>query len=310
MLCRGVNRTTKGLLDFSEKSAALVLAAHTDYGNELPIDYEHASLGARYAATPSEAGKAAGWLTPVVRDGELWASAVTWTRDAAAKIQAREYRYMSPVLSVGDGGLIQAVHGCALTNNPATKGLSPLIASRTETPHQEVKMKTLLAALSLPAEATEAEAVTALAGFQSSHSELLSAVGAKSKAEALGTLMALRDKAARLDSVEVELSALRASGAKAAKAAKLSDAVKALKVAPAQVEALSRLDDETLDAYLAATAPMISARPPKELPPSELVSLSVEDLTMAAVMGIQPAALAAHKARLGGIKVSTSHKTE
>jgi phage I-like protein len=302
MLSRGQNRTTKGLLDFSEKSAALVLAAHADYGNELIIDYEHASLTARHALSPSEAGKAAGWLTPAVRDGELWATAVSWTQKARDAILAREYRYTSPVLSVDKDGLIEAVHGCALTGNPATKCLTPLVASKDETLHPEPKMKTLLAALSLSAEATEAEAVTALAGLQSSHAELLSAVGAKTKAEAIGTLMALRDKAARTDAAEVELSALKTSAAKSAKAAKLADAVKALKVAPAQVEALSKLDDETLDAYLAATAPMFSAKPAKETAPTDLVSLSAEDLTMAAIMGIAPSALAAHKAKLGGVK--------
>jgi phage I-like protein len=88
------------------------------------IDYEHQSL--KSAAAP-----AAGWITKLIDRGTkgLWAS-VSWTQKAKSFLENREYRYFSPVFFVRkkDQKVI-GLRNIALTNNPKTNNMIPLVAS-------------------------------------------------------------------------------------------------------------------------------------------------------------------------------------
>lgn len=136
LFAAGDNRTTKGTFIFDAESAESVAKYAAEWGNDFMIDYEHASLAA-LTVDPAEAGKAAGWFRPEVRDGALWATAVSWTAAAAEKLKAREYRYISPAADfetdakTGACRITQLIN-CALTNIPATIGMEPLVASRTQ----------------------------------------------------------------------------------------------------------------------------------------------------------------------------------
>ena len=107
----GHNETEKGVFTFSEKSQAEVLAAAARWGNDFPIDYCHAMLAAAWANDPSEAGKAAGHFTLAVESGELWATNVQWTPAGRAKVEAKEFRYISPAFDHESDGVI-----CEITN--------------------------------------------------------------------------------------------------------------------------------------------------------------------------------------------------
>ena len=122
----GKNETTKGTFIFDAKSARLVMAEYRRHGIDLPIDYEHASLDV--GVDPSLSGKAAGWFNLELRGGELWAVNVRWTEPAANAIRLKEWRFYSPAFTVEDNRIVSLMN-CAITNLPATRQLTPLIAA-------------------------------------------------------------------------------------------------------------------------------------------------------------------------------------
>lgn len=151
--------TSKGDFIFDAKAAKAVMAAWAAQGNELMIDYDHASLSSTVAADPAQAGKAAGWFTPELReDGTLWATRVRWTQPAAEALKRREWRYMSPAFET-ENKRVASLINVALTNLPATKRLDPLMAAN----QQEARMdlSALAKALGLEDGATVAQIVEA-----------------------------------------------------------------------------------------------------------------------------------------------------
>ncbi len=102
-----------------------IIAAWKARGNDLVIDYEHQTLGGGQAP-------AAGWIKELqARPDGLWAR-TEWTDKARQYLESREYRYFSPVLSMGGNGHPVAVENAALTNYPALTHLPPLVAKCRE----------------------------------------------------------------------------------------------------------------------------------------------------------------------------------
>ena len=103
------------------------------HGTDLVIDYEHQSLGGRYAA-PNGLAPAAGWITAIeVRPGEgIWGR-VRWTPAAARRVLRREYRFLSPVVIIRkEDRKVMALDSVALTNRPAIAGMRPVVNRRDE----------------------------------------------------------------------------------------------------------------------------------------------------------------------------------
>jgi phage I-like protein len=125
----GFIETTKGVFKFDDKSADAVMEKVADWGNDYCIDYGHSMLSF-FQLDPAESMKAAGWFTPELRDGELWASNVSWTKKASEMLSEREARYISPAFDFDADGRVTELVNCALTNIPATKNQIPLVASR------------------------------------------------------------------------------------------------------------------------------------------------------------------------------------
>lgn len=124
--------STNGDFILDDESAAAVLEAFCRHGTDLVIDYEHQSLGGRYAA-PSGLAPAAGWITQLeVRPGEgIWGS-VRWTLSAARRIVRRQYRFLSPVVIVRrEDRKVMALDSVALTNRPAIAGMQPVVNGGT-----------------------------------------------------------------------------------------------------------------------------------------------------------------------------------
>jgi phage I-like protein len=131
------------------------------------IDYEHQTL---LAADNGQPAPAAGWIGGLeVRPDGLYANAVEWTARAAALIASREYRYISPVFSYDrKTGEVRSVHSAALTNTPALDGLTDLAAqSQLASFLEEKQMNELMKALGLAEDASEAQALDALAALRS-----------------------------------------------------------------------------------------------------------------------------------------------
>lgn len=133
----GVVDTVKGQFLFDAQAAESVLKAAADWGNRYSADYEHNALDAALAGPKP----AAAWYDLELRGGELWAVNVQWTPRAAEMLRAREYRYLSPAFDFDrKTGRIVSLTNIALTNLPATRDMTPLVASKdTMNPNDEQK---------------------------------------------------------------------------------------------------------------------------------------------------------------------------
>lgn len=133
--------------------------------SDFVIDYDHQTLRAK------ENGKeavAAGWYKSLEwRPGDgLYIIEPDWTALAAERIEAKEFRYVSPVFSYDKqtGRVLQLYHA-ALTNNPGVDGLTDLAALAADflpTPSPEEKhmdelLEQLRWLLNLPVGATAAD---------------------------------------------------------------------------------------------------------------------------------------------------------
>ena len=120
----GEIETTKGVFRFDEEAARRVIEAWRDYGNRLPIDYEHQI----FDPVANGPVPAAGWFDLELRADGLWAVNVEWTPKAAELLKNREYRYFSPTFRTDEEGRIVQLVNVALVNLPATKRMEPLVA--------------------------------------------------------------------------------------------------------------------------------------------------------------------------------------
>ncbi len=83
---------------------------------DIPVDYDHQLLWTRDNGKPA---LAAGWVKELaVRPDGIWGR-VEWTDAAAARIAAKEYRYISPVFRYDTSMNVQKIESVALVNNPA-----------------------------------------------------------------------------------------------------------------------------------------------------------------------------------------------
>lgn len=278
----GANETTKGTFTFDSASAESVLSAHASRGLDLPIDYDHAM--ADPGASPRDR-VAAGWFSPAVVDGELWASDVRWTPAAARALADREWRYMSPWFIASKDGDVRRVErllNVALTNTPATNQLDPIVA------HDE------------PEESRETMAETKPdSGMDAG--ELVALTGAAGIDDARAVILAWREKAARVDVAETR--ATEAEAALSTMKRQLTDekakslietALADRRLTPARREAAERIYAtaglDVLEATLSLLSPVIGGQR-ITAPESDAVELSEEDREIMRRHGISEAAM-------------------
>lgn len=86
---------------------------------DLVVDYEHATLKAQESGEPAPAS---GWLKPAgfqyVEGVGLCSTQFEWTEKAKGFIEAKEYKYTSPVFFYTKNGEVLGLHSFALTNTP------------------------------------------------------------------------------------------------------------------------------------------------------------------------------------------------
>lgn len=162
--------------------AGRVIAATAAHRQPPVIDYEHQTLHKEANGQPAPA---AGWMHALrwVEGKGLYAE-VELTARAKELVAAGEYRYFSPVFeySRNSGEVVRVLMG-ALTNNPAIHGMDAVtlqaaatarfapaaLTAQPKTPNQEKPMnllQTLLAALGLPENTTEAAAIAACTAYK------------------------------------------------------------------------------------------------------------------------------------------------
>ena len=277
--CGEIETRDYGRFQADEEAFALIIASQNDIGNDLVIDYEHATLTGKEAP-------AAGWIKRLVNKGQagLWVE-VEWTQKAKDYLAAREYRYFSPVvLKRASDNRTVAIHSVALTNSPNIKHLEPLVnkaqasfltPDKTE---ENVMLKKLIEMLKLKAEATEAEVTDAVSALVTKIAEgpdekvpgdVLETLGLKADAtvpEVKGTILALKsgsenagDMATRVADLEQKLSGREADDL-------VTLALKAGKITPAQkpwAEGYAKSDAPGFKAYIEAATVVV---PLKKLP--------------------------------------------
>lgn len=247
--------------------AARVIALVARAVDDLVIDYEHQTL---YTETNGQPAPAAGWLKALEwREGDgLYAIDLRWTERAAAAIAAKEYRYISPVFEYDKKtGEVLGIRMAALTNHAGLDGLTDLVARAAAKfqPNREedntVDKAKLIALLGLAETATDAEIDTALAALKAKAGETdgLTAEVATLKAQTPDPAKFV--PIATMQSLQIEVAALRAETVERNVNETVTAALDAGKLLPAQepwARELGKKDLAALKSYL-ETAPAIDA---------------------------------------------------
>lgn len=122
----GENTSMKGTFLFDELAAEYVMALYAKHAVDVMMDYEHMSLVKPPIIAPASAKR----FVPEVRNGELWATQLSWTERARGMIEAGEYRYFSPAFDFDkETGRVLRLINVSLTNTPALDAIAPLAAA-------------------------------------------------------------------------------------------------------------------------------------------------------------------------------------
>lgn len=177
-------------------------------GLDIPVDYDHQIEFSQANGRPAPA---AGWITGLeARPDGVWGR-VEWTDGGRERIEAREYRYISPVYYYSETGDVIAVESAALTNIPNLSGLKALSAKEPgqNLSHGEDSMsflKTMASALGMSeAEPTEALVESAARAMTGELADLKAAMSAVNRAAgggeegSAGLLKAVQSLAAKAE---------------------------------------------------------------------------------------------------------------
>ena len=114
----------KGEFDVDRESYEAMVEQIANRGVDLVVDYEHQTLSGDQAP-------AAGWVKELILDAGEIKARVEWTPKARAYLENKEYRYLSPVITVRKmDNKAMGLHSLALTNTPAIKGMTPIVNSQ------------------------------------------------------------------------------------------------------------------------------------------------------------------------------------
>jgi phage I-like protein len=229
LLKSGVNSYVDGELLFDADAAKSVMSRYQKRGLKLKADYEHQSLSVPPVQAPASARK---WV-PEVRNGELWATDIQWTKKARQMIADGEYDYFSIAARTEQkSGRVVEMINFALTNLPAANGIEPLIAASIA--KKENDMKTVIVALGLRADAEEADALAAVSSLKEFERDAVVALGVKDRAAAMGAIVAMKAVQLEADAAKKELATLKQSTVDAECKRLIDDATTAGKLPPAK----------------------------------------------------------------------------
>ena len=276
--------------------AEAVIAATRAYadGTDLVIDYDHAS------EVEGKKAPAAGWMTDFeVRDNAIWAK-VRWTKAAAVAIEAKEYRYVSPVFGHDKGGRkqVRAIARAALTNIPALTGLQAVAREESEAGMDELH-DALMGIFEIDAESNDAaKEVAAMAQMAARAYMQLKRIAAERDTdvdklieEIAGDKMAAMRK--ELDEKSGELAAMKNQQTAASAERAVGEAIAAGKVIPAQRDwalALATTDRDAFDSFVSTAVPIVGdeARGLRGAPESGAGSLMPNELAICRALNLTP----------------------
>ena len=126
----GAVESANGRFVVDAEGAAMMVESFDRQGVEIPVDFEHQTLGGPYSA-PDGRAPAAGWVTKIWYEiGRGVSAFVRWNAKTREAIREGAYGYVSPVLLVRKSDLKAiGLHSVGLTNKPAIVGLARIAAS-------------------------------------------------------------------------------------------------------------------------------------------------------------------------------------
>lgn len=238
-------------------------------GADLPFDYLHAT---ELKAPLGDDAPASGWAREYrVNERGALEARVDWTAKARNSISEREYRYLSPVFTYDDSGRIHRFSSFGLTNKPNLLIKALNAEQTTTTENIPMLAAAIRAALGLPENATEEQAVAAIQALKDAKETALNSEKAPSlalyvpradyatleqRAVNAEQTLAQRDKDQLATAINSEIEA-------ALKAGKITPATKAYHVAACQEKGgLERFRD-FVKAAPSVTEPVLSDELPK-----------------------------------------------
>lgn len=245
--------SSKGEFDVDEESFRAMKAQIAQRGVDLVVDYEHQTLKGTEAP-------AAGWVKELKMEDGYIKAVVDWTPRGAQYLENKEYRYISPVVTVSkQTGAAMGLHSLALTNTPAIEKMNPIINSDTfEGGQDNMDMQKIAELLGLGVDATTEQIEDALEATVTENKSLKAGqqqptendkvVANKAVCELLGlkagaatedvTAQIVALKGGIIDGVNVleELKSLKTQNAQREADTAVELALKAGKIAPAQRE--------------------------------------------------------------------------
>ena len=124
----GEVESTRGNFVVDQEAMDATIEQFREHGTDIPIDFEHQTLGGPYTS-PDGLAPAAGWIKDLVGVDTVGLLAeVEWTQLGLEHLHKRQYRYLSPVALIrkSDRRLV-GLHSAALTNKPAIVGMEALV---------------------------------------------------------------------------------------------------------------------------------------------------------------------------------------
>ncbi|MDD9716773.1 phage protease [Dinoroseobacter sp. PD6] len=214
-------------------------------GIDLPIDYEH--QGDDPARQKNGPVPAAGWIKRLeVRPDGIWGD-VSWTAKAREMLEAREYRFLSPVLMhTKTGGRITRLKGASLVHRP-NLDLTALASEGDDMTDPEDT-----SALAAIAEALELEPVADADAIMAAIAEL------RSKAETAEPDPAKYVPIAALKELMQDRGATKATLSEHLVEARVTEALHAGYITPAMrswATALCAQDPDSFEDFIASTTP-------------------------------------------------------
>ena len=278
---------------------------------DLVIDYDHQTLQKEQNGQPAPA---AGWMrAPEWIEGQGLFVEVDWTAKAAQHIDAKEFKYISPVFLYDPktGYVVKVVHA-ALTNTPALDNLQQVALAamsssfQTLSNHEEKPMnealKLMLAMLGLPETTTEADAVAALNSVQSQLGDVKLQDALPDRLVALNAALipdpakfvpveTMQQMQTQLVALTAQVQGFQAENNQAVIAAALADG-RLLPAQKAWAESLATTNMTALNQFLGTAQPLAALTQQQtngKEQPGQLAALSVEQKAVAEQLGMSHA---------------------
>lgn len=224
-----------------------IIASFKELARDLPIDIEHST---ELKAPKGDPAPAIGWIRELQdRNGTIWGR-TQWNAAGKQLVEEQAYRYLSPVIIYQPtNGTIVGLTSVGVTNQPNLK-LPALNSSKpgtelnsvpretkngANTPEENSMLKTILAALALPENTSETDAVLKIGSLKS---ELATATN-RAENPSLEKFVPRADYDAALGkatNAEQQLAAIKTEQLETAVNSAIDQALKDGKITPATAE--------------------------------------------------------------------------